>query len=247
MNNSIGSNIFNALCILVLALFAFGCSSFNIDAGVTKQQRDTADSPFFSGPGDFTIPDFTTPANQQKTKPEVYIDPKVQQQRIFQVFKRPRKSAPRTDRLAVVRAVHTSMRADGYSDVQIAGILGNLDQESNLSPFARNPKSGAFGIMQWVGPRAGQLKAFELDYFSKHPELDPQTFEGQLRVQVAFILHEANGTHSAQYSGLKRMKTLRGATNYFRRKVEVPGRHETHDDKRFRAAREHLSLIESSI
>lgn len=38
----------------------------------------------------------------------------------------------------------------GLSNVQAAGIMGNLQQESNFNPTIANPTSGAFGIVQWL-------------------------------------------------------------------------------------------------
>jgi hypothetical protein len=44
---------------------------------------------------------------------------------------------------------------------------------------------------------------------------------------------------------LKKLTTLRGATTYFRRHVEVPGEEEANDENRVRAAKQHLTHISS--
>lgn len=48
----------------------------------------------------------------------------------------------------------------GWSKEQAAGIAGSFTQESDLNPAKRNPKSGAYGIGQWLAPRAADFKAF---------------------------------------------------------------------------------------
>lgn len=42
--------------------------------------------------------------------------------------------------------------------VQAAGIMGNMQQESGFSPTAENKKSGAYGIIQWLGSRRTALE-----------------------------------------------------------------------------------------
>ncbi|MFM0243782.1 phage tail tip lysozyme [Paraburkholderia sediminicola] len=50
-------------------------------------------------------------------------------------------------------------KADGYTDAQAAGQIGSLMQEdSTLDPTKVNPKSGAAGFGQWLGPRAEQFQ-----------------------------------------------------------------------------------------
>lgn len=57
------------------------------------------------------------------------------------------------------RYLLSRLKTEGYTDAQSAGIVGSLMQEdSTLDPSKVNPKSGAAGFGQWLGPRA---KAFE--------------------------------------------------------------------------------------
>jgi hypothetical protein len=227
-----------ALGTVAIAICAYG---FYLGVpSVTKQQVPPADSQPVVTLG------FNDPKKPEPAKPT--IDPaqiKLQQERTWQAFTRTHPLAGGVDSKVVVQTVHATMSQRGYTNVQIAALLGNLEQESRLSPFARNPKSGAFGIMQWLGPRARSLKRFELTYFSNNLNLDPRTFNGQLQAQVAFMAHEATGAYSYQYAGLKKMTTLRGATTYFRRTVEVPGEEEANDERRVKAARSHLMQIAS--
>lgn len=238
MNNFLRSYTVHALGVVAIATAAYG---FYLDVpAVTKQQEQIADSEPATKIG-FNDPKYV-PA-----KPKVQvIDPaKLQQQRTQQAFTIDEPISGGFDRAAVIRAVHTTMRQNGYTNVQIAALLGNLEQESRLSPFARNPKSGAFGIMQWLGPRARDLKEFELNYFDKNLNLDPRTFNGQLQAQVAFMAHESNGSYSDRYERFKKLTTVRAATTYFRRRIEVPGEEEANDEHRVKFAHEHLTNIES--
>jgi hypothetical protein len=236
MNHLTRSFLPSVLSAVAIATCAYG--SYLGAPSVTKQQVPTADSPpvVLLSQSELNPPGTTQPAINPVT---------LQHQRTRQAFARSRPISGGFDRGAVIRTVHTTMSKNGYTNVQIAALLGNLEQESRLSPFARNPKSGAFGIMQWLGPRARSLKSFELAYFAHNLNLDPRTFNGQLQAQVAFMAHESNGAYSDQYAGLKKMTTLRGATTYFRRTVEVPGEEEANDERRVQSAREHLSHIES--
>ncbi len=46
---------------------------------------------------------------------------------------------------------------------QIAGIMGNIKQESNFNPTSVNAK-GAYGILQWLGPRNNYLTTYADKY-----------------------------------------------------------------------------------
>lgn len=71
----------------------------------------------------------------------------------------------------------------GLSEVQVAGILGNLYQESRLDPTASNP-SGAYGLAQWVGPRRTALEKYA--QARKAPVSSWQ-------VQAEFLVYELTG------------------------------------------------------
>jgi hypothetical protein len=73
----------------------------------------------------------------------------------------------------------------GYEPHQAAGIAGNLVQESSLNPTAKNPKSGAFGFAQWLGPRKKAFMDFAMK--AKKDIKDPLA-------QLEFIDHELNTT-----------------------------------------------------
>lgn len=62
----------------------------------------------------------------------------------------------------------------GLSESQIAGLMGNLEQESGLDPNAKNSSSGAFGIAQWLGSRKTGLDNFAKSKGKKNNDMDVQ-------------------------------------------------------------------------
>ncbi len=51
---------------------------------------------------------------------------------------------------ASAKDVISKLRAKGWTTEQAAGIAGSLAQESRLNPGEVNPKSGAYGVAQWL-------------------------------------------------------------------------------------------------
>lgn len=66
------------------------------------------------------------------------------------------------------------LKGKGLSDNQVGAVMGNLQQESNLDPNAKNPSSGAFGIAQWLGARKTGLDNFAKSQGKKSSDLDVQ-------------------------------------------------------------------------
>lgn len=66
------------------------------------------------------------------------------------------------------------LKGKGLSDNQVGAVMGNLKQESNLDPNAKNPSSGAFGIAQWLGARKTGLDNFAKSQGKKSSDLDVQ-------------------------------------------------------------------------
>jgi len=81
----------------------------------------------------------------------------------------------------------------GLSPAQAAGVAGNLEVESGLSPTAHNDKEGAIGIAQWEGGRRQALDAFAAQQ---------GTSETDLATQLAFLGNELHGSESGAYSKL---------------------------------------------
>ena len=106
----------------------------------------------------------------------------------------------------------------GLSSSAIAGILGNLQQESGL-----NPNSPGGGLAQWIGGRKSNL-----DAFARQRGLDPNSLEAQLQ----FMWHEMNGGDSTFSNKLKSIGGLSAfnsmspsqAAEFFSKYYERPGK-----------------------
>lgn len=99
-------------------------------------------------------------------------------------------------------------KSQGLSDGATAGILGNLEQESNLDP---NKPGG--GLAQWQGSRWTALQKF-----SKDKGLDPNSLDAQMQ----FLMKELN---SGSYGSVAKMNgmTPAQAALYFSNNFEKPG------------------------
>lgn len=75
------------------------------------------------------------------------------------------------------------LKRKGIDDKYIAGILSNIEAESNFNPGKQNP-SGAYGLCQWTGTRKNDLENFCANNGYNTDEID-----GQLE----FMIHELNG------------------------------------------------------
>jgi hypothetical protein len=76
---------------------------------------------------------------------------------------------------------------NGYSRAQAAAIVGNLQRESGLASNNMNKDEGAYGLMQWRGPRFEALQNFAAQKGTLWT--DPGT-------QADFIAHEMKTTEA---------------------------------------------------
>lgn len=90
------------------------------------------------------------------------------------------------------------MASEGLTEAEAAALVGNFDAESELDPLAKNKKSGAFGIGQWLGPRKADLMSGKYG--------DPNDVMTQLR----FVGHELHSTEANTLAQLK-AASARGA------------------------------------
>ena len=56
--------------------------------------------------------------------------------------------------------VQSFLQSKGLNNKAVAGIMGNIRQESNFDSNATNASSGAFGLFQWLGTRKNELINF---------------------------------------------------------------------------------------
>lgn len=121
---------------------------------------------------------------------------------------------------SVVEKLNNKLSELGLESHQIAGIIGSLSGESgtNLSSTARNPKSGAFGIAQWLGSRLQGLKDFGKERGRDFKNED---------IQIEYLLHELQNTQEKKsLSALRKAKNIQEATMIWTRKFERPSESE---------------------
>lgn len=105
------------------------------------------------------------------------------------------------------------LKTKGLSDEQVAGIMGNLQQESNFDPTAVN-EIGATGIAQWLDGRKDALEAFAK---SKGKDI----FD--LQTQLEFMWHELETTEKEALNSLKQAITIQGASDAWFKDFERAG------------------------
>jgi hypothetical protein len=87
----------------------------------------------------------------------------------------------------------------GYSRVQAAAIVGNLQRESGLASNNMNKQEGAYGLMQWRGPRFDALQQFAQQQGKAWT--DPGT-------QADFIAHEMRTTERGNAAPFMAARTV---------------------------------------
>lgn len=100
------------------------------------------------------------------------------------------------------------LAALGYSPIQTAGIVGNLQQESGqgLDPNASGDNGSAYGIGQWRGDRLDNLKAF-----AGQQGTDPS----DVGTQVKFLDWELKNKEPTAYGALQKAQTPEDAATAF--------------------------------
>ncbi len=113
----------------------------------------------------------------------------------------------------------TYLTGIGYSPVQAAAITGNIEQESGFNPNSLNQKEGAYGLLQWRGPRLDALKSF-----AQSQGADPSDW----RTQLSFARQEMSGPESKNSTGFLNASSLPQANaslkNYIRYGDDSEGR-----------------------
>lgn len=101
-----------------------------------------------------------------------------------------------------------------FSNIQAAGIMGNMQQESGFSPNAKNPSSGAFGIAQWLGGRLTGLQNFAGEQNKSANDIG---------LQLDFLAKELNGSYKiAVFDKIKASSNLAEVTRIWLERYEVP-------------------------
>lgn len=89
---------------------------------------------------------------------------------------------PGSDQYKAAKAVAQKLKSMGFSGVAIAGIMGNMAQESKFNTSVLNGSGdGGKGLMQWTGNRRT-----ELENFAKQHHMD----SGSLKLQLMMMEHD---------------------------------------------------------
>lgn len=83
----------------------------------------------------------------------------------------------------------------GFNDLAIAGIMGNIQQESNFDTTATNSSSGAYGLFQWFGIRKTALQ----NYAKKN-----NSDVSNINTQLDFFWEELNTTEKATLQAMNK-------------------------------------------
>ena len=133
----------------------------------------------------------------------------------------------------------TSPQGGGWTKEQAAGIIANLQAESQLDPNAFNEEgggNGAVGIAQWRGPRQTQFQ-----------QLYGRPIRGSsLQQQLAYVNWELNSGSSLERRAgtqLRQARTAEEATNTFYRLYERPGEDDRSGGRRIANA---MAIMESA-
>ena len=98
------------------------------------------------------------------------------------------------------------LKSQGFSDVQVAGIMGNLMQEHR---FQTSDAAGGLGIAQWTGGRRNNLLA----------QPDPYSIDTQLQ----YLMTELNGGYSSAKNSIMNSTSIESATRAFQNQFERCG------------------------
>jgi hypothetical protein len=118
---------------------------------------------------------------------------------------------------AVAKYLAGQLASLGLTTAQIAGVLGNIQQESGFNPKSVQEGGPGRGLAQWsVTERWAELKKWA----KKNGDLDPWSAE----TQVAYILKEMkDGWGNFDLKEYKKIKTAMAAGHYFGSNYEVFG------------------------
>lgn len=131
------------------------------------------------------------------------------------------------------------LKQQGFSNAQIAGVLGNFAQESGFNPRVNEGGKvggpmgrGGYGLAQWTGGRQSALVNF-----AKQRKMDP----GDAGLQADFLVYELQGPESRAAASLRKAQSPEQAALVFRRDFERAGIPK--DEVRMKAARDYYGKV----
>ncbi|MFQ3843266.1 phage tail tape measure protein [Staphylococcus pseudoxylosus] len=107
------------------------------------------------------------------------------------------------------------LKSKGFSDAQVSGVMGNIEQESRFDPAAEQMKgwNGGKGLAQW-DDRKDKLKAFAQKRGKSWKDL---------QVQLDFMWEEMMTTENKAYRALKSTSSVTQAARVFQTQYERAG------------------------
>lgn len=98
------------------------------------------------------------------------------------------------------------LKSQGFSDIQVAGIMGNLMQEHR---FQTSDTPGGLGIAQWTGGRRNNLLSMANPY--------------DIYTQLQYLMVELNGGYTAAKNSILSSTSIEAATRAFQNQFERCG------------------------
>ncbi len=98
------------------------------------------------------------------------------------------------------------LKSQGFSDIQVAGIMGNLMQEHR---FQTSDTAGGLGIAQWTGGRRNNLLSMANPY--------------DIYTQLQYLMVELNGGYTAAKNSILSSTSIEAATRAFQNQFERCG------------------------
>ena len=104
----------------------------------------------------------------------------------------------------IEKTVWSQLRGAGFSELQVAAIMGNIKHESGFKPDAieKGVTNGGYGLCQWTDPSNGKGRRTQLQKYASSVGKKAS----DLNVQIAFLIAEltpgggANGYASYQFN-----------------------------------------------
>lgn len=135
--------------------------------------------------------------------------------------------------------VARKLKEQGFTNAQVAGVLGNFHQESGFNPRVNEGGAvggptgrGGYGLAQWTGGRQTALVNF-----AKQRKMDP----GDPNLQADFLVYELQGPERRAADSLRKAQSPEQAALVFRRDFERAGIPK--DEVRMQAARNMLPKL----
>jgi Phage tail lysozyme len=128
-----------------------------------------------------------------------------------------------TNTAAYEQNLYQQLLAAGYTNVQAAGIIGNLYQESSLNPGSVGDSGQAYGIAQWHPDRLANCGIANGKPQDGASPCNTGSPDAQFDAQVQLLLWELNNTESSAGKAVKHASTIDQAVLAFQNGFERCG------------------------